>query len=140
MLNKIKTHTPVELKSFLEKFHLKKIYKYSGHSLSGGERQRVNIAMTLINSPKILFLDELTTGIDVKSKKDIFNILNNYSNDSTKIFISHDMMNTQEFCDRVIYLEHGKLLADEKMDVIIKNYGSLENFLTEKLEKAVHNE
>lgn len=99
-------------------------------TFSGGMKRRVNLAIGIINEPKILFLDEPTVGVDVQSKNAIMAYLEELNKKGTTIiYTSHHMSEGQEFCDRIVLLDHGTKIADAPLDdlLIKNNQQSLEN-------------
>jgi len=108
----------------------KKIEKFSG-----GMKRRVNLAIGMLNQPKILFLDEPTVGVDVQSKRAILNFLKEEnSRGTTIIYTSHNMADTEELCTSFALLDSGKILASGPLDEILKseNASSLEEFFINK--------
>lgn len=78
-------------------------------SLSGGERQRLFIALALIPNPKLVFLDELTTGLDTKARRDVWKILAGLKNKGLTIFLtSHFMDEVEALCDEICILRKGR--------------------------------
>ncbi len=93
--------------------------KYSkSHELSGGERQKLNIILTLIKSPHILILDELTTGLDINSQELILKIVKDYmkKENPNLILVTHSINDIIELADRVILLKDGEI----KEDLLVK--------------------
>lgn len=80
------------------------------HHLSGGEKRRVAIAAVLAMSPDILLLDEPTTGLDPKGRRQIIDLLRGFEH--SKIVVSHDLEMVLDLCPRVIVLCAGKVAAD----------------------------
>lgn len=82
-------------------------------SFSGGMRRRLEIARVLIHKPKILFLDEPTTGLDPQSRRVIWEFLRRFKEGETMtIFLTtHYMEEAEEFCDRVAIIDHGKIVV-----------------------------
>nr|WP_263364597.1 ATP-binding cassette domain-containing protein [Paenibacillus arenilitoris] len=77
----------------------------------GGWRQRTSLAIALVNDPKIIFLDEPTTGLDPQAKKDYWRLLRELKQQGKTIVVaSHDMEDIQRNCDRVSVLKKGKLV------------------------------
>lgn len=77
--------------------------------LSGGQRQKLFIALALIPNPKIVFLDELTTGLDVKARREVWRILSNLKGKGLTIFMtSHFMDEVEALCDTICILKKGK--------------------------------
>jgi len=84
--------------------------KYSG--LSGGQKQRFSIATTLINKPKIVFLDEPTTGLDPQARRNLWDLIKEIRDRGTTIVITtHYMDEAEVLCDRVAIVELGEIIA-----------------------------
>ena len=80
-------------------------------NLSGGERQRLFIVLALIPNPKIVFLDELTTGLDAKARRDVWKILSDLKSKGLTIFLtSHFMDEVEALCDEICILKQGKIV------------------------------
>ena len=90
-------------------------------TLSGGQRQRLALAVALLNSPKILFLDEPTTGLDPHSRLDLWNIFHELKmqGDTTLILTTHYMEEAQSLCDHIIIVDEGQILKEGKMDDLL---------------------
>ncbi|UII32536.1 gliding motility-associated ABC transporter ATP-binding subunit GldA [Fulvivirga ulvae] len=82
-------------------------------ALSKGYRQRVGLAQALIHDPKVLILDEPTTGLDPNQIIEIRNLIKNISRNKTVIFSTHIMQEVQALCDRVVVINKGKIVADD---------------------------
>lgn len=80
-------------------------------NLSGGMKQKLALACTLIHKPKIIFLDEPTTGVDPVSRRDFWKILSNLQKDGVTIFMSTPYLDEAERCNRVALLNNGKVLS-----------------------------
>jgi ABC-2 type transport system ATP-binding protein len=88
--------------------------------LSGGWRQRVALAIALVNDPKIIFLDEPTTGLDMQAKKDYWAIIKQLKQQGKTIVVaSHDMEEVQFNCDRVCVLRNGECMVCDKPETLI---------------------
>ena len=100
-------------------------------TLSGGQRQRLALAVALLNSPEILFLDEPTTGLDPHARLDLWNILNalKQQGNTTLILTTHYMEEAETLCDEIIILDNGKILRQgvlkELLDGHAKNLDEL---------------
>ncbi len=126
-------HVDVKSKDFddmLEVFDLKDFMKKSASNLSGGQRQRLNVILSFLHKPKLLLLDEVSTGLDIKSRNSIRNYIKIISkkNKSTLILVSHNMDEVEFLCDRVILMESGKIIEDMLIKDVIDKNGSLENY------------
>ena len=84
--------------------------------LSKGYRQRVGLAQALIHDPKVLVLDEPTTGLDPNQIVEIRNLIKKIGENKTVIFSSHIMQEVQALCDRVIVIDKGRLVANDPID------------------------
>jgi ABC-2 type transport system ATP-binding protein len=107
-------------------------------TLSGGQRQRLALAVALLNSPKILFLDEPTTGLDPHSRLDLWNILKELKEqgNTTLILTTHYMEEAQSLCDHIIIIDEGKIIKEgtlaELLDETSRNLDELFINLTGK--------
>lgn len=87
-------------------------------ALSKGYRQRVGLGQALIHDPEILVLDEPTTGLDPNQILEIRELIRQTSKDKTVIFSSHIMQEVQALCDRVVVIDKGIIVADDKIDTL----------------------
>lgn len=97
----------------LEFTRLTKFRKFLAGKLSGGMKQKLALACTLIHKPKIIFLDEPTTGVDPVSRRDFWKILSDLHNDGVTIVISTPYMDEAERFNTVAMMNNGKLLVCE---------------------------
>src|SRR6058998_3023825 len=82
------------------------------NKLSGGQRQRLAVACALVGDPKILFLDEPTTGLDPQSRRQLWDIIRQFKqNGGTALLTTHYMDEAERLCDRVAIVDHGKVIA-----------------------------
>ena len=103
------------LQKMIEIFRLKEILNLEIHALSAGEKTRVNLAKALLNFPKILLLDEPTASLDPEAAKFIREFLLSERNkfNLSVVFTSHNMPEVEEVCDRVIFINKGKIISDD---------------------------
>lgn len=88
--------------------------------LSGGQKQRFSIATTLINKPKIIFLDEPTTGLDPQARRNLWNLIKSIqSRGTTVIMTTHYMDEAEMLCNRVAIIDSGKIIAKASPDKLI---------------------
>jgi ABC-2 type transport system ATP-binding protein len=92
-------------------------------ALSKGYRQRVGLAQALIHDPKILILDEPTSGLDPNQLVEIRKLIKTISQHKTVVFSTHIMQEVQALCDRVIVINKGEIVADDKLDRILQSHG-----------------
>ncbi len=85
-------------------------------SLSKGYRQRVGLAQALIHNPRVLILDEPTSGLDPNQILEIRKLIKETSKDKTVIFSTHIMQEVQALCDRVIVINKGEIVADDRLE------------------------
>lgn len=104
----------------LEISGLTDVKKKKVNKLSGGMKRRLNIAIALINHPKILILDEPTVGVDPQSRNYIFTVLKNLSKEknTTIIYTSHYMEEVENLCSKIFILDEGKEIASGDKDYL----------------------
>ena len=112
------------LDELVELLDVKDVLKVQVRKLSLGQRMKMELIAALIHSPKILFLDEPTIGLDVVMQKKMRDFIKEYNQrfNSTVILTSHYMDDVKELCQRIIIIDKGKLLFDGALDEIIKKY------------------
>lgn len=92
------------------------------NKMSGGQKQRFSIATTLINKPKIIFLDEPTTGLDPQARRNLWDLIRKIQSEGATIVITtHYMDEAEILCDRVAIVEKGKIVAIDTPDNLIDN-------------------
>ncbi len=94
--------------------------------LSKGYRQRVGLAQALIHDPEVLILDEPTTGLDPNQLVEIRNLIKEVGKNKTIILSTHIMQEVEAICDRVIIINKGSIVADDKLEKLTREQGSLE--------------
>ncbi|MFM9909850.1 MAG: ABC transporter ATP-binding protein [Chitinophagaceae bacterium] len=108
---------PLEL---LDLVNLRDKAKAKYKELSGGQKQRFSIATTLINQPKIIFLDEPTTGLDPQARRSLWELIKGIRAKGTTIIITtHYMDEAEVLCDRVAIIDSGKIIALDSPDKLI---------------------
>jgi len=112
----------VDPMSLLEMVNLKDKAKAKVKELSGGQKQRFSVATTLINDPKIVFLDEPTTGLDPQARRNLWDLVRNIRDKGTTVIITtHYMDEAEVLCDRVAIIDAGKIIAMDSPDKLIDN-------------------
>ncbi|PKV50563.1 ABC-type multidrug transport system ATPase subunit [Aquimarina sp. MAR_2010_214] len=96
-------------------------YRRSG-KLSGGMKQKLALSCALIHKPKVLFLDEPTTGVDPVSRKEFWEMLKRLQQKGITILVSTPYMDEAELCDRIALIQDGKILEIETPEAIVKHY------------------
>jgi ABC-2 type transport system ATP-binding protein len=93
-------------------------------NLSGGQKQRFSLAITLMNSPKIVFLDEPSVGLDPNSRIHLWEVIRRINKEGTTVVLTtHYMEEAHRLCDRVAIMEKGEISALDTPDRLIKQYG-----------------
>ncbi|RPD43207.1 ABC transporter ATP-binding protein [Chitinophaga barathri] len=104
----------------LKQFNLEDKAKEKYKSLSGGQKQRFSIATTLINRPRIIFLDEPTTGLDPQARRNLWTLIQQVRDQGTTVVITTHYMDEAEFlCDRCAIVDSGKIIALDTPDALI---------------------
>ena len=107
-LYQVEIGDPIET---LKKFSLEEKNKSYWQKLSGGQRQRFSLATTLIHNPKIIFLDEPTTGLDPQARVNLWEEIRKiHAEGRTIILTTHYMQEAEELCDRVAIMDQGKII------------------------------
>lgn len=105
---------------YLDLVNLKEKAKAKYKQLSGGQKQRFSIATTLINQPKIVFLDEPTTGLDPQARRNLWELIKQIREQGATIVITtHYMDEAEVLCDRVGIIDNGKIIAMNSPDQLI---------------------
>jgi len=92
--------------------------------LSGGQRQRLAVATALVGNPKILFLDEPTTGLDPQSRRQLWDIIRNFQKSGgTVLLTTHYMDEAERLCDRLAIVDHGQIIAEGTPSDLIDRLG-----------------
>lgn len=121
---------PENYHRLLQFFSLEKFEKSQVNKLSGGERQRLSVALALINKPEIVFLDELTTGLDTAARREVWRNLKELKKDGTTIFLTtHYMEEAESLCDRIFLIKDGKKVTEGTVKNVIESspYENLED-------------
>ncbi|MBX2934032.1 MAG: ABC transporter ATP-binding protein [Ferruginibacter sp.] len=88
--------------------------------MSGGQKQRFSIATTLINKPKIIFLDEPTTGLDPQARRSLWELIKSIRSQGTTVIITtHYMDEAEQLCDRIAIMDEGKIISLDSPDKMI---------------------
>ena len=111
---------PADYLQLLEGFGLGTLRKSFVSKLSGGERQKLSVVLALIGKPEIVFLDELTTGLDVVARREVWRTLKQLKSQGLTIFLTtHYMEEAEALCDRVCIIKSGKKVAEGTIDEVI---------------------
>lgn len=114
-------HVKVDPMRVLKEVELTDKAKAQVKKLSGGQKQRFSIASALVNKPKVLFLDEPTTGLDPQARRHLWELIRQIrSNGMTVVITTHYMDEAEELCDRVAIVDHGKIIDIDSPSSLVK--------------------
>ena len=116
-----------KINDLIKQFKLGEILNKKAKTLSGGWQRRLSIALSLINDPKILFLDEPTLGLDVIARKELWNIINELKGKITIILTTHYMEEAETLSDRIGIMANGDLVEVGTKEELI-NKAKTKNF------------
>ena len=106
--------------ALLDRFSLNDKADDSFNALSGGQRQRLALALAFVNDPRVIFLDEPTTGLDPQSRRDLHSAILDLKHDGrTVLLTTHYIEEAHQLCDRIAIVDHGKVIASGKPDELI---------------------
>lgn len=113
-------NSDVDVKTLLEDVGLSDKANSYPEKLSGGQQQRFSLAAALVNNPKVLFLDEPTTGLDPQARRNVWDLIQNIRKRGiTVVLTSHYMEEAHLLCDRVAIMDNGKIIAMDTPDKLI---------------------
>jgi ABC-2 type transport system ATP-binding protein len=93
--------------------------------LSGGQKQRLFIALALINNPKVVFFDELTTGLDPQARHSMWDLVRRIRDQGCTVFLTtHFMEEAERLCDRVLIIDRGQIVALDTPEALIRSLGA----------------
>jgi ABC-2 type transport system ATP-binding protein len=130
---------PLDWRVLLEQWGLSEKRKASFSSLSGGQKQRLFVALALVNNPKVVFLDEMTTGLDPAARRVAWDLIRAIrKSGTTVVLVTHFMDEAENLCDRVAIIDRGKIIAADSPQGLVTRYASEVRviFSTEKTELA----
>jgi ABC-2 type transport system ATP-binding protein len=115
--------TSVDPAVLLAKVNLENKINALPDDLSGGQKQRFSIACALVNHPKILFLDEPTTGLDPQAKRNLWNLAKTLNEEGmTIVLTTHNMEEAEYLCDRIAIMDQGSIIAQDTPQQLILDY------------------
>lgn len=121
---------PLNYRDLLIRFKLDKFEKAMVNKLSGGEKQKLSVVLALLSDPEVVFLDELTTGLDTAARREVWDTIRKLKENGTTICLTtHYMEEAESLCDRICLLKNGKKVVEGTVAQVIKNspYSDLEN-------------
>ena len=103
-----------------DRYELHEFLNQDTRKLSGGQKQRLLLAMALINKPRILFLDEPTTGLDPQSRRNLWKQVQEVKEGGATILLTtHYMEEAYELCDEIAIMDHGRIIAHDAPDALL---------------------
>lgn len=120
-----------EMNALIKIFGIDEYYNKRASKLSGGQQQRLNVLLALLHKPHIIFLDELSTGLDIQIRTRIKNFIKEYAieNNMTIILVSHDMVEVKQLCKKIIFLKDGKIVINDLISNILEKNDNIEDFI-----------
>jgi len=114
---------PADAERLLEQLGLTEKRNSWFMNLSGGQKQRLFIALALINDPEVVFLDELTTGLDPQARRAIWDLIRGIRERGKTVFLTtHLMEEAERLCDRVAVIEHGRIIAIDRPQNLVNQH------------------
>ena len=112
-----------KIDELLQKVGLFHVKNKKVSTFSGGMKRRLNLIISLLHNPSILFLDEPTVGVDVQSKIAIMTLLQQLNQQGTTIiYTSHHLKEAEEFCNQIILIDHGKIIASDTLTNLLNKH------------------
>ena len=117
---------PSDWKTMLEEFGLANKSNSFVADLSGGEKQKLYIILAVMHNPELVFLDELTTGLDPKARREVWKYIHGLKAKGTTIFLtSHYMDEVENLCDKIAILKQGEILIGGTVNEVIAKSGKV---------------
>ncbi len=116
--------TPADTEELSRRCNLDGIKKQRNDKLSGGQTQRLMLALALINQPRLIFLDEPSTGLDPQSRRNLWDIIRQLKEEGrTLILTTHSMEEAEYLCDEIAIMDQGTIIANGSPEELIRQYG-----------------
>jgi ABC-2 type transport system ATP-binding protein len=113
----------IDWQKLMEQWGLAEKSKSSFSSLSGGQRQRLFVALALVNKPELVFLDEMTTGLDPAARHTAWDLIRAIREQGTTVvLVTHFMDEAEQLCDRLAIVDHGRIVATDTPQGLITTY------------------
>ena len=114
---------PAELEELIDRCNLREVLENRNDKLSGGQLQRLMLALALINRPRLVFLDEPSTGLDPQSRRNLWRIVEQIRKEGkTVILTTHSMEEAEFLCDTVAIMDRGKIIAMDSPRALVKTH------------------
>ena len=119
MFSRLYRHS-APLDTLIDTCHLREFLDSEPKKLSGGQRQRLLLAIALVNTPKVLFLDEPTTGLDPQARRHLWDLITEIKTRGvTVIMTTHYMDEAHALCDHIAIIDHGQIIARDAPDALL---------------------
>lgn len=121
---------PADYRELLKQFGIEHLEKSPVNKLSGGEKQKLSVVLALVGKPEIVFLDELTTGLDVAARHEVWRTLKGLKEKGLTIFLTtHYMEEAENLCDHLCLMKNGRKVVEGTVQEIVEKspYDNLEN-------------
>ena len=117
-------HHSIDWNSLLETLGMENKRNSYINKLSGGQKQRLYIALALVNDPELIFLDELTTGLDPQGRRMMWKLVQDIRNQGKTVFLTtHYMEEAEQLCNRVAIIDRGNIIALDTPENLIRSLG-----------------
>lgn len=117
--------TNTDANKLLDEVSLVEKSKSMVNQLSGGQQQRLSIALALVNDPKVVFLDEPTTGLDPQARRKLWSVAQRINGEGkTVVITTHYMEEAEVLCNRIAIMDHGKIIALDTPEGLIRSLGA----------------
>ncbi|MEM8548822.1 MAG: ABC transporter ATP-binding protein [Pseudomonadota bacterium] len=114
---------PADLESLIDACSLRELVGRDNRKLSGGQRQRLLLAIALINAPRVLFLDEPTTGLDPQARRNFWDLVQDIkARETTIVLTTHYMEEAYFLCDTIAIMDRGKIIAEGTPDALLQQH------------------
>ena len=124
--------TKKEINRLIESVNLTDRKNLMSKKLSGGEKRKLGIALSLVNNPELLFLDEPTTGLDPKARRDLWSLIDSIRGKGTTIFLTtHYLDEAEKLSNDVSIMHKGKIIAHGRPDELVERFGRSTNIVLE---------
>lgn len=111
---------PADYRELFKRFKLEPFEQTMVNKLSGGEKQKLSVVLALLPDPEIVFLDELTTGLDTAARREVWKIVRELKENGTTIFLTtHYMEEAESLCDRICLIKNGKTVTQGTVTEVI---------------------
>jgi len=118
-------HKTLAIDELIETCALEDILNRDTRKLSGGQRQRLLLALAILNDPKLVFLDEPTTGLDPQARRNFWQLINRIKKQNkTVILTTHYMDEAESLCDEIIIMDQGKIIEQGTPQQLLKKHFS----------------